>query len=63
MKAGDLVRRSEAFSNPAAIEDWGLGLIESVSTAHFSVEVVFPKKSLISNKIPWSRVEVVNESR
>ena len=63
MKVGDLVRLSETFSNPAAIQDWGLGFIDKVHTQYFSVEVVWPQKSCTSNKVPWSRVEVVNESR
>ena len=63
MKVGDLVRLSEDFSNPAVIQDWGFGLIEEVHTAHFSVEVVWPNKSYDATKIPWSRVEVINESR
>lgn len=63
MKVGDLVRLSEAFSNPAAIQDWGLGFIEEVYTEYFNVTVIWPQKSYNSTKIPWSRVEVISESR
>ena len=63
MKVGDLVRLSEAFSNPTAIQDWGFGFVDKVNEQYFSVEVVWPQKSWTSNNVPWSRVEVVNESR
>jgi len=63
MKVGDLVRLSGDFSNASAIQDWGCGLIEEVQTQYSSVKVVWPQKSWTSNKIPWSRVEVVSESR
>ena len=63
MKGGDLVRLSESFSNSATIQDWGLGLITKVHTEYFSVDVTWMKKSWISNKIPWSRMEVVSEGR
>ncbi len=62
MKVGDLVRLSESFSNPMAIQDWGFGLVEEVHTAYFSVKVAWPEKSWTSSKVPWSRVEVISES-
>ena len=63
MQVGDLVRLSASFSDPAAIQDWGLGLVEKVHTKYFSVDVVWPQKSRTSSKIPWSRVELVSASR
>ena len=59
MKVGDLVKLSKTFTNDAAIEDWGFGLVEEVYTEYFSVEVVWPQKSWTSRTIPWSRVEVI----
>jgi hypothetical protein len=63
MQVGDLVRLSESFSNPAAILDWGFGLIDKVHNQYFSVTVIWPQKSYNSTKLPWSRVEVVSENR
>ena len=62
MQVGDLVRLSKTFTNDAAIEDWGFGLVEEVYTEYFSVEVVWPQKSWTSRTMPRSRVEVVSES-
>ena len=63
MQVGDLVRLSEAFSNTAAIQDWGFGFVDKVNEQYFSVEVVWPQREWASSKVPWSRVEVVSESR
>lgn len=63
MQVGDLVRLSKAFSNLAVVQDWGCGIIEEVQTESFIVKVVWPHKSPTSHKLPWSRVEVVNEGR
>ena len=63
MQVGDLVRLSESFSNSATIQDWGLGLVEKVHTGYFSADVAWPQKSCASNKIPWSRLEVISASR
>ena len=63
MKVGDLVQLSKTFSNPGAIQDWGFGLIDKVHKQNFSVTVIWPQKSYNSTKVPWTRVEVVSESR
>ena len=63
MQVGDLVRLSKTFTNDAAIEDWGFGLVEEVHTEYFSVEVVWPQKSWTSRTLPWSGVEVISDCR
>ena len=63
MQVGDLVRLSKTLSNPAAIQDWGFGLIDKVHKQNSSVTVIWPQKSYNSTKVPRSRVEVVSESR
>ncbi len=60
MKVGDLVRLSEAFSNTAAIQDWGFGLIVSDDVPGGNqVEVTWPQKSWKTSILLKSRVEVV----
>ena len=63
MKVCDLVRLSEAWSAPEAVQHWGFGFVDKVHTEYFSVDVVWPQLSCTSSKIPWSRVEVVSEDR
>ena len=63
MKVGDLVRLSESFSNSATVQHMGFGLVKKVYTECFSAEVVWPQRPGTWDKIPWSRLEVVSESR